>query len=801
MLLYCFPAKKARWLTLIFFAKEHEQCSSEASMRCKIGRISKYPARNSRFLFILLIAILLLCSTAIGTVGGVETLQITISSVPATVSAGNSAQILVTATYYGQPMSGATVVATTNTGSATLTPSSGLTDSSGKASFGLDTTSSTSGTVRVSATVTKQTIDANYAGNGYVDIPVQPVVMVPLEPVVLVSTTTPVPQPQPAVNQQPVAIIAVDKSTGQLPLTINFDGRDSYDPDGSINSYAWDFGDGSTGSGYIASHTYTTPGTFVASLVVTDDNGLPSNPATTPIIVQSTAQVQPQPVYQPPQPKPVYQPPPAPPYQPPAPQQPQPAGAQAPVAVISVDNYAGDVPLTVTFDGRQSYAPGGSVVTYAWDFGDGSTGTGYIAQHQYATPGTYTASLVVTDNTMASSAPAAIRIFTVSSIGIPVNETGGDRHYIVNTSSGTVVFGNGSHGLVPETGGDNISAGYYRADDNGIAGLIPFALNPFFFPVRNGIENSSEYLASLLNRPGSPLFSASYTTAGFAAQTYGIGVDGVTFRQDPLGVMTLEINYPVAQQAGAVIDIHDTYITVYQRHPSGVLLTFHGDRFTQEHEIIYGRVTKAEFQTDPLITNMSYGIVGGSLTAEMFSLPKDAQVDIVIREKNDAEVINRFNNAAERNGLIIDAIAYTFDVRRRNFNTTGAANISLTIPVSWVDRHGGKDSVRIARIGGQTGPVEFLRTSYAGPDRGGNLVFYGISPNGTSIFGLITAHEISARQQESGKIDIFPGTMPAIMTDIGMLSWLLGPVLENPLMTVVVIIILSTIAFAMWLRR
>jgi PKD repeat protein len=669
-------------------------------MRCKKSRVSKYPAGKSRFLFVLLIAILILCSTAIGTVVGVETLQVTVTASPASVSAGSSAQILVTATYYGQPLSGATVIVTSNTGSATLTPSSSLTDSSGHASFRLDTASSTSGTVRVSAIVTKSTIDNSYQGQGYADIPVQPVVLVPLEPgMVIITTTTPVPQP-----------------------------------------------------------------------------------------------------YQPPAPQPHYQPP----VQPGAPQiQPQslPGAAQPPVAVISVDNYAGNVPLNVTFDGTRSYAPGGSIVTYAWDFGDGSTGTGYIAQHQYTIPGTYTASLVVTDNTMVPSAPAAVLIYTVSSSEIPINETGGDLHFIVNTSSGTVVFGNGSYGFVPETGADNISAGYYRAGGNGIPGLIYFTLNPLFFPVWYGIENGSQYLEALLNRPGPPPLNVSCTTAGFAAQTYRIGVDGVTFRQDPSGVMTIEINYQVAQQAGAVMDINDTYITVYQKHPYGVLLMFHGDRFTQEYETISGRVTRAEFKTDPLITNMSYGIVGGSLNAEMFSLPKDAQVDIVIREKNDAEVISRFNDAAERNGLKIDAIAYTFDVTRRNFNTTGAANISLTIPVSWVDRHGGKDSVRIARNSGQTGPVEFLRTSYTGPDGGGNLIFSGISPNGTSVFGLITAHEISAKQQEGGKVDIFPGSMPAVMTDIGMLSWLLGLVLENPLATIGVTGILGTVVFMMWFKR
>jgi PKD repeat protein len=283
------------------------------------------------------IAFILAGMVLFGSVQAEEPVQVTVTAAPATVSAGSSAQIQVTVTYYGQAMDGATIVANTNTGSATLTPSSRSTDSSGKAIFRLDTTSSTSGTVRVSATVTKQTIDAYYTGNGYVDVPVQSVVMVPLEPVVLVSTTTPVPQPYqppaappyqppaappyqpyqppapqqplPAGAQAPVAVISVDNYAGNIPLTVTFDGQQSYAPDGSISSYAWDFGDGSTGTGYIAQHTYSAPGTFTASLIVTDNNGLSSNPATTQI--QGGIQVQQQqPVYRPPQQQQVYQPPP-----------------------------------------------------------------------------------------------------------------------------------------------------------------------------------------------------------------------------------------------------------------------------------------------------------------------------------------------------------------------------------------------------------------------------------------------------------------------------------------------------------
>jgi PKD repeat protein len=53
----------------------------------------------------------------------------------------------------------------------------------------------------------------------------------------------------------------------------SFDGRASRDPDGSIATYGWDFGDGATGSGATASHTYGRAGTFTVTLKVTDSAG------------------------------------------------------------------------------------------------------------------------------------------------------------------------------------------------------------------------------------------------------------------------------------------------------------------------------------------------------------------------------------------------------------------------------------------------------------------------------------------------------------------------------------------------
>jgi len=69
---------------------------------------------------------------------------------------------------------------------------------------------------------------------------------------------------------------------------ITFDGRGSSDPDGgAIQSWEWDFGDGSTGTGETVTHIYRTVGTFTVQLTVTDDEGQSSTAVTTTATVQN----------------------------------------------------------------------------------------------------------------------------------------------------------------------------------------------------------------------------------------------------------------------------------------------------------------------------------------------------------------------------------------------------------------------------------------------------------------------------------------------------------------------------------
>lgn len=74
-------------------------------------------------------------------------------------------------------------------------------------------------------------------------------------------------------NQDPVAVASVSKTQAEVDETITFDGSQSYDNDGNITLYQWDFGDGTTSTQQTATHAYTQANTYNYRLTVTDNQG------------------------------------------------------------------------------------------------------------------------------------------------------------------------------------------------------------------------------------------------------------------------------------------------------------------------------------------------------------------------------------------------------------------------------------------------------------------------------------------------------------------------------------------------
>jgi hypothetical protein len=74
-------------------------------------------------------------------------------------------------------------------------------------------------------------------------------------------------------NSAPIADAELSPRTGTVPQQVSFDGTPSRDPDGSVASWSWDFGDGAQGSGAQVTHTYTAPGRYFPKLTATDNAG------------------------------------------------------------------------------------------------------------------------------------------------------------------------------------------------------------------------------------------------------------------------------------------------------------------------------------------------------------------------------------------------------------------------------------------------------------------------------------------------------------------------------------------------
>ena len=97
-----------------------------------------------------------------------------------------------------------------------------------------------------------------------------------------------------------------------------------------------------------------------------------------------------------------------------------------PVATATATPDSGESPLTVTFDASASFDPDGHPLTFAWDFGDGTRGTGPIVTNQYPA-GSYKASLTVTDSEGGENIVRGIRIVSGNTRPTPIVTFPADR--------------------------------------------------------------------------------------------------------------------------------------------------------------------------------------------------------------------------------------------------------------------------------------------------------------------------------------------------------------------------------------
>ncbi len=172
-------------------------------------------------------------------------------------------------------------------------------------------------------------------------------------------------------NIPPVANITAP-DIGYVNQNIIFFGNESYDPDGFIVGYRWDFNndglfDTDWTPDYYFTHTYLEPGNYTVKLQVVDNYGLQNFSLHNITILELTSD------------------------------------KEFPIPIIN-GRYEGITYENISFSSEGSYDPDGNITNYTWYFGDGNISHDPNPIHAYSKAGYYIVILVVTDNDNLSQA-------------------------------------------------------------------------------------------------------------------------------------------------------------------------------------------------------------------------------------------------------------------------------------------------------------------------------------------------------------------------------------------------------------
>jgi PKD repeat protein len=214
-------------------------------------------------------------------------------------------------------------------------------------------------------------------------------------------------------SQQPpvVSVTAPSSNVSTAPYTSVTFQATATDPQGSALTYAWAFGDGTTGTGLgPLSHAYTAAGTYTATFTATNALGLASSASRIITVTQPTGNT-------------------------------VKATISTPTANVTVSSGS-----SVSFAGSGTDSSTQATLSYAWNFGDGTTAAGASASHVFTNTGSsavsYTVTFTVTDNTGASG--SATRVVTVNPKAAGSFSEGFESGSKSSYTTGSVTFASGS---------------------------------------------------------------------------------------------------------------------------------------------------------------------------------------------------------------------------------------------------------------------------------------------------------------------------------------------------------------------
>jgi PKD repeat protein len=171
-------------------------------------------------------------------------------------------------------------------------------------------------------------------------------------------------------NRPPRAVLTASPLVTTLSIPVDFNGSGSWDQDGEIVNWSWNFGDGARSFGVAVKHLFNSYGTFLTTLTVRDNDG-GINSSTVTITVRNLP----------------------------------------PTADLNVTPSSAFTGEELVFNGSASTDPENQISSYFWSFGDGGSDTGPIVRHIYEDDGKYTVRLTVVDEDgVASYAEVSVTI-------------------------------------------------------------------------------------------------------------------------------------------------------------------------------------------------------------------------------------------------------------------------------------------------------------------------------------------------------------------------------------------------------
>jgi len=204
------------------------------------------------------------------------------------------------------------------------------------------------GNYTISVTITDQSGQTDDAA---INVAItEPTPATPMPPI-----SSPIISPTPAVP--PVAAMSANPTHGEANLNVRFTASNTANTQSAITSYIWNFGDGATSRGASVSHTYTSAGTYIANITLTNADGLTSR-AIQQIIVNESA---------------------------------------PPIANMSASTTRGEATLRVNFAAEDASSSSSPINRYQWNLGDGSSATGPSVSHSYTRAGTFLVVVTITN--------------------------------------------------------------------------------------------------------------------------------------------------------------------------------------------------------------------------------------------------------------------------------------------------------------------------------------------------------------------------------------------------------------------